>query len=160
MVALSQKMVDNMKETGEQAGKGLLQNLGASLVGGGADAGQMILAVLGQLAAQEADALFAMGALNLAIPGMQWLGAAQMAGAVGLEVLSGTLGALSSGKGGVSSGGSTSSSPSSSTGWNGAGGSQGGFGGGTNGLSLVGTLNGRNTQIMLGRNNYITGRVK
>jgi len=155
------KLEKSLAEAGGKAGMAFASNLGAAMAGQKVDWGKELLQTLGDFATQMGAALMAVGvALNVAAPGtgVNKLIAGGLLMAAG-SMIGGFVGAMGSSSGGSSSGGGGSYSGSSqNTGWNGAG--SGGFGNNIGNMQLVTQLNGRNTNIMLNRNNYVTGRVR
>lgn len=139
---------------------GMASAIGEAMVNGGdvaKAAGDSLMKSLGQIAIQKGEFYIAMGAAEAVA--LDPMSIAHLAGGAALVLAGSAIGAMAGGGKSSSASSSGGSSSSSSTGWSGAGsGSYGSNSGGA--MALTTRLDGRNMQIMLGRNNYRTGRIQ
>lgn len=153
------EMSKTLGNTASDTGLSIMKDLGASMGGQKIDWGKEALVSLAEFAGQLGAGLIAVGlAMNVAAPGS---GAMQLYGGIALEAAAALVGGYAGTMGTQPSGGETSGGGAAqSTGWNGAGGNAAQTGTNFGTLNATTQISGRNLQIVLNRNNYITGRVK
>lgn len=157
LTALQKELSDDISS----ATSGMSSAIGQAMASGNdvaKAAGDSLLKALGDIAVRKGEFYIALGAAEAVA--LDPMSIAHLAGGAALVLAGSAIGAMGSGGGSTSSSGSGNNTAAQSTGWNGAGGNAAQTGTNFGTLNATTQISGRNLQIVLNRNNYITGRVK